>query len=62
MQIFFKYLVISFISSAILIFIAKVVLDKCLRRNIDFYEKDEREYEAEMLSKVKVVDITDEER
>lgn len=62
MQVFFKYLVISFINSALLIFIAKIVLDKCLRRNVDFYEKDERKYEAEMLSKVKVVNVTDEER
>lgn len=62
MAIFLKYLIISFISSAILIFISKIVLDKLIRRDIDYYEKEERDIEENMLSNIKIVKISDEER
>lgn len=62
MAIFLKYLFISFISSAILIFISKIVLDKLIRRDIDYYEKEERDIEEKMLSNIKIVKISDEER
>lgn len=62
MYIFIKYLGISFVCSSVLIFISKIVLDKILRRDVDYYEKDERETEERMLAKIKTVKITDEER
>lgn len=62
MAIFLKYLLISFISSAILIFISKIALDKLIRRDIDYYEKEERDIEEKMLSNIKIVKISDEER
>lgn len=62
MAIFLKYLLISLISSAILIFISKIVLDKLIRRDIDYYEKEERDIEEKMLSNIKIVKTSDEER
>ena len=62
MFIFIKFIIISFICSFILIILSKVILDKILRRDLDFYEKDERKMEEEMLSGIKTVKATDEER
>lgn len=62
MFIFIKFIIISFICSFILIILSKVILDKILRRDLDFYEKDERKMEEEMLSGIKIVKATDEER
>ena len=62
MAIFLKYLLISFVSSAILSFISKIVLVKLIRRDIDYYEKEERDIEEKMLSNIKIVKISDEER
>lgn len=60
--LFIKYAIISFACSFILIIISKVILDKILRRDKDYYEKDERNMEEKMLSKIKTVKVTDEER
>ncbi len=60
--LFIKYVIISFVCSFILIIISKVILDKILRRDKDYYEKDERNAEEKMLSKIKTVKLTDEER
>ncbi len=60
--LFIKYVIISFVCSFILIIISKVILDKILRRDKDYYEKDERNAEEKMLSKIKTVKVTDEER
>ena len=60
--LFIKYVIISFVCSFILIIISKVILDKILRRDKDYYEKDERNMEEKMLSKIKTVKVTDEER
>lgn len=60
--LFIKYVIISFVCSFILIIISKVILDKILRRDKDYYEKDERNAEEKMLSRIKTVKVTDEER
>lgn len=60
--LFIKYVIISFVCSFILIIISKVILDKILRRDKDYYEKDERNAEEKMLSKIKTVKVTNEER
>lgn len=60
--LFIKYVIISFVCSFILIIISKVILDKILRRDKDYYEKDERNAEEKMLSRIKTVKLTDEER
>lgn len=60
--LFIKYVIISFVCSFILIIISKVILDKILRRDKDYYDKDERNMEEKMLSKIKTVKVTDEER
>lgn len=60
--LFIKFAAIAFVSSFILIIISKFVLDKILRRDKDYYEKDERDTEEKMLSRIKTVKVTDEER
>lgn len=61
MHIFIKYLGISFLCSSVLIFISKVLLDNILRRDIDYYEKDEKKAEDKMLSRIKTIEVRDEE-
>ena len=49
MNEFLYYLVLSFAGSMILIFLAKVVMNKPIRRNKDYYEAEEKEVELRML-------------
>ena len=47
---FFEYILIAFISSALLIFMSKVVMQKVLRRPADYYLKEEYRQEELMLN------------
>ena len=48
---FIEYLIIAFISSAILIFLSKIVMQKILRRPADYYRKEELRQEELMLNR-----------
>ncbi len=47
---FFEYILIAFISSALLIFLSKVMMQKILRRPADYYLKEEYRQEELMLN------------
>ncbi len=49
MNEFLYYLVLSFAGSMILIFLSKVVMNKPIRRNKNYYEAEEKEVELRML-------------
>lgn len=54
-----EYLIIAFISSALLIFMSKIVMQKLLRRPADYYLKEELRQE-EMLLNSAGISITEE--
>lgn len=51
-----RYLIISFISAVTLIFISKVILERLIRRDKDYYEKYESEEEEAMLKNINIVE------
>ena len=51
MNEFLYYCIISFVGSIVLIFLYKVVMNKPLRRDVNYYETTEKEEELQMLRK-----------
>lgn len=51
-----RYLIISFISAVTLIFISKVILERLIRRDKDYYERYESEEEEAMLKNINIVE------
>lgn len=49
MNEFIYYFCISFVGAMVLIFLAKVVMNKPIRKDKDYYETGEREEEMRML-------------
>jgi len=53
------YLLIAMVSSALLIILSKIILQKLLRRPADYYDAEERRQEKLMLKETEV-DVDDE--
>lgn len=51
MNEFLYYGFVSFVGSIVLIFLSKVVMNKPLRRDVNYYEATEKEEELQMLRK-----------
>lgn len=51
MNEFLYYGFVSFVGSIVLIFLSKVVMNKTLRRDVNYYETTEKEEELQMLRK-----------
>lgn len=51
MNEFLYYGFVSFVGSIVLIFLSKVVMNKPLRRDVNYYETKEKEEELQMLRK-----------
>lgn len=51
MNEFLYYGFVSFVGSIVLIFLSKVVMNKSLRRDVNYYETTEKEEELQMLRK-----------
>ena len=51
MNEFLYYGFVSFVGSIVLIFLSKVVMNKPLRRDVNYYENTEKEEELQMLRK-----------
>ena len=51
MNEFLYYCIISFVGSIVLIFLSKVVMNKPLRRDVNYYVTTEKEEELQMLRK-----------
>ena len=51
MNEFLYYCIISFVGSIVLIFLSKVVMNKPLWRDVNYYETTEKEEELQMLRK-----------
>lgn len=49
MNEFLYYGFVSFVGSIVLIFLSKVVMNKTLRRDVNYYETTEKEEELQML-------------
>ena len=49
MNEFLYYGFVSFVGSIVLIFLSKVVMNKSLRRDVNYYETTEKEEELQML-------------
>lgn len=51
MNEFLYYGFVSFVGSIVLIFLSKVVMNKLLRRDVNYYKTTEKEEELQMLRK-----------
>lgn len=62
MNEFLYYGFVSFVGSIVLIFLSKVVMNKPLRRDVNYYETAEKEEELQMLRKANLSKKKNDER